>query len=232
MLVASTTMVAQAQKSVNRLTDYLDVNKPVDAQFIQVTPHESMEKYAALILKAKAKDPEWFIEHEKKGEAGTPLIFDEKLMTKEEYADYLKSWDKRKITPVRGQNGLPAKLKIELTKESNDVYRIYVSGGVVPFSALEYKPKTDSWISLFGELTSIDPINAPKNSSLRAWKGFEWKSEKIDGSVLSKQNVAIGRSADKKYGYLIYRFQQIANGKLMANQSYFMRFFPVKKEKK
>ena len=108
---------------------------------------------------------------------------------------------------------------------------IYTTSGEVPFSTLEYKPATDSWNSMFGELKFLEEIKAPKDSSLRGWTGYEWKSEQKSGKIATKQNVAIGRSEDKKFGYLIYRFQQFSEKQLISNKSFFLRFAPVKKEK-
>ena len=232
MVVVASTIFAQAQDKGNKLLEFLDPGKELDAQFIQVQPDPSMEQYAKIIAAAKKKDPEWFSEHEKKGKAGTPLKFDEKLMTKEQYEGYLASWAKRKIVAMKDRNGMPIKLKVELVKEDEGEYVFYVSGGMVPLSTMTYKVKSNSWSSMLGELKELEPIAAPEDSSLGAWKGYEWKSEKKDGRTMTKQNIAIGRSADKKFGYLIFRFQQLSGDSLISNKSYFMRFFPVKKEKK
>jgi len=221
--------VAQVQLKANHLLEFLDTGKELDAEFFQVNPDPSIEPYIKLINEAEAKDPKWFTEHAKLGKPGTPLKFHEKLMTKEQYDAYLAAWEKREIVPVKNEAGSPLKLKVLLEKEGND-YVLYVSG--VPTSTLSYSPKTDSWSSMLGELNRIDDIKADKDSFLRAWTGYEWKSEKQDGATLTKQNMAIGRSSDKKFGYIVYRFQQSVNGQAISNKSHFVRFFPVKKAKK
>ena len=233
VIVAASVAVACAQDKGNRLLEFLDVGKPVDAQFIQVQPDESIEKYAKLIAEAKKKDPEWFAEHELKGKPGTPLKFDEKLMTKEQYDGYLAAWDKRKIVGVPGPSGDPVRLKVELIKEG-DKYLISVVGArqPIPIGTLDYDPKKDIYTSMNGDLKFLEEIKAPKESSLRGWTGYEWKSEQKMGKITTKQNIAIGRSEDKKFGYLIYRFQQTYEERLMNSKSYYIRFTPVKKEKK
>ena len=229
-LVVASTLMVQAQNKTNHLLEFLDVGKPVKAEYVQVEPDASMKLFATVINKARLADPKWFAEHEKTGTAGTPLPYHEKLMTKDEYANYLGSWDKRKIVPVKGKNGQPIRMSVLLTKETNGTYVVNVTD--VPISLLEYSTEANAFKSMLGQLTFLEKIDAPKESSLRAWSGYEWRYLQEEKRYTTKENFAIGRTADQKFGYLIYRMQQIVGNQYVTDKRYVLRFAPVKKAKK
>ena len=76
LCVAGAATFAPAQEvGENLLLEFLDVNKAVQAEFIQVEPDPSMEIYGKIINEARAKDPEWFDELQSSSDAGTPLPY-------------------------------------------------------------------------------------------------------------------------------------------------------------
>ena len=233
LCVAGVATVASAQEAgKNLLLEFLDINKTVQAEFIQVEPDPSMQTYGKIINAARDKDPEWFAEHQSSSDAGTPLPYHEKLMTKKEYEGYLKSWDKRKIVPVKGKNGKPARFEVRLTEESNGNFVINIPE--VPICLLQYSPKKNTFkCMMLGEAQFLEKVDAPANSSLRAWTGYEWKGVTKGTFENTKLNFAIGRTGDGKYGYIIYRIQQYSDDEGgISDKRYVLRFAPVKKAKK
>lgn len=231
LLIAGAASVASAQeKGTNFLLEFLDVNKPVQAEFIQVHPDPSMEIYGKLIEAARKKDAKWFDEHQSSAQAGTPIPYHEKLMTKKEYDSYLKAWNNRKIEPVKGDDGKPVRMPVKLTKEPNGNYVINIPD--LPLCLLQYSPKTNTFSSMLGELQFLENVDAPAESSLRAWTGYEWKGVKKGTFDTTKQNFAIGRTGDGKYGYIIHRVQQFCATKSLSDKRFVLRFAPVKKAEK
>jgi len=228
--LAASAFTLSAQEKTNHLLEFLSVNKAVEAEFVQVEADPSMEQYGVMIEKIRNEDPEWFSEHEKTGTPGSPIPFHEKLMKKEDYDAYLKAWDLRKLVPAKGKNGKAIRVKILLTKEDNGKYVINIPD--VPISVLEYSPETNSFSSTLGEVKFLEEVKASADNSLRAWSGYEWNGEKKSTFDTTKQNFAIGRTANGKYGYIIYRIQQLAGTNILDDKRYVLRFAPVKKAKK
>lgn len=220
-------LVANAQDKKNFLLEFLTEGKQVAAEFVDVIEDPSIKEYAAKFRNAQAEDPEWFAEHLKKGKPGCPIDFDEKIMSKKQYDGYLKAWKKRKLVPRKGNDGKNIKIDVILTKEENGNYIINVKN--VPISSLEYSADTNSFSSVAGELTYLDKIEAPKESSIGAWSGYEWKGGQVSTFSEVKQHIAIGRTADNKYGILIFSNIQFSGKTLLAQNNYLIRFAPVKK---
>jgi len=225
LLFSSIVMVSTAVSAVadsKKLTKFLTLDKRVNALAVAVEPPEELAKYRNKIAEAAKKDPEWWEEKQKSVKAGMPIPFDEKMgLTKEEYAEYLKLWDQRKTVPIPPGKKIPVKLE-----KVGEKYRI--TTGNFPFTQLLYDPKKDVFESQYGELSPIEDIDTPAESILRAWKGHEWKFEKADEFSITRENIAIGRAADGKNGFLVYRLQRKAStGQMLLSRSLVLQFSPV-----
>ncbi|MCW1883600.1 hypothetical protein OKA04_02600 [Luteolibacter flavescens] len=215
-LVAPAVIAAEAPKA---LADYLIPNTMIKGEIVVVVPPKELDKYIVKVEESARKDPEWFREHAKKGKPGVPLPFDERLgLTKEEYDDYLKYWGKREF---KGIEAVP----IRLSAGSDGRWNIIVGGRAATLSTLKFDPKTDSFKSPNGELKRIEDVAADANSTLGAWTGHEWKFEEKSGFGTIKENFAIGKTGDKKYGLLVYRLQEVSDqGHKTADDGMVVRF--------
>lgn len=218
-----------AEEKANHLLEFLDVGKQVQAEFIQVEEDPSGAEFKMVLAESQKKDPAWFTEHLKDGKPGTPIAYHEKLMTKEQYEGYLQAWKKRKIVALKDKAGKNVRIAVLLTKESNGKYVINIPD--VPVSLLEYDPETNAFASMTGDLNFLEKIDAPEDSSLGAWTGYEWLGKKEGAFDSLKQNFAIGRTANGKFGYLIYRTVQSSANQVISQKSFVLRFAPVKKAK-
>lgn len=222
-------VAANAQDNKNLLLEFLTEGKRIDAEFVDVVEHPSIKEYSLLFRDAQVKDPKWFAEHLKKGQPGCPIEFDEKIMSEKDYSCYIRAWNKRKLVPRKGADGKAIRIDIVLTKESNGNYVINAKN--VPISGLEYSPKTNSFTCIAGEINYLDKIDSPKESSIGAWSGYEWKGGKKSSLSELKQHIAIGRTANNKYGILIFSSIQFSGETLLAQNNFLIRFAPVKKAK-
>jgi hypothetical protein len=219
--------LAQVPAKTNLLLQYLEENKSVEGELIEVVQDPEMAIYQEIFSKAEEKDPKWFREHLEKGNPGSPVLFDEKVMSKEQYAKYMKAWNNRKVVAVEDEIGNKIKLGIILTKEGKDRFVINIPNH--PISTLTYSPETNSFSSMIGAFNYIAPIDSPKDNFVGEWKGHEWRSE-IKGTFdTTKQNFAIGRTGDGKFGLIIYRVRQFTERQVLLDKIYTIRFFPVKK---
>jgi hypothetical protein len=197
----------------------LEKDTPVRAQIGIVMPPPEIEKYVVKVEEAARKNPEWFKEVSAKAKPGAPLPFDEKLgITKEEYDEYLKLWAAREFKPKED-------VALVLRQSGPDQWSITCTGTAATISTLRYSAKEDVFRSPNGELKRIDDINADPSSILGAWTGHEWRFEEENTLAKIKENIAVGQYADKKFGLLVYRVQEISSeGTRLLDKSLVIRF--------
>ncbi|MBK1817924.1 hypothetical protein JIN84_20045 [Luteolibacter yonseiensis] len=177
---------------------------PVKAQIGVVMPPKEIDSYIAKVEKAARSDPKWFREFSASARPGAPLPYDERLgLTKAEYDEYMVLWNKREFKPME-------EIIMVLRPSAGDTWTLTSTGGASAFSTLRYSAANDSFRSPNGELKRIDDIKAESTSILGEWSGFEWKFEEDTGLGKIKENFAIGRFADKKYGIIVYRAQELS----------------------
>ena len=71
----------------------------------------------------------------------------------------------------------------------------------------------------------IDDIKADSSSILGEWSGQEWKFEEETGLGKTKENFALGRLGDKKFGIIVYRAQELSTeGTRLLDKSLVIRF--------
>lgn len=215
---------AQAEKGPKFLGDYLEVGKVAKGEIVQIDIPAEFTKFQVALAKASQKHPEWFKAAMKANDPGNPIPkYHENLgITKKEYDKYLALWEKRGLKRV--EKGLVA---LKLEKDSEGLWTINVSGFGWPISLLKYDEKKDVFISTNGEMKRIEDINSPKSSVYRDWNGQEWKHFEQGGLVDMKENFAIGRSGDGRYGMLIYSLQEVSSkGTPLADDLMVIRFAP------
>lgn len=215
-LVSSAAIAADAPKL---LADYLTPDAMIKGAVVVIVPPQELDKYVAKVEESARKDPEWFREHAKNGKPGVPLPFDERLgLTKEEYEKYLEIWGEREFKSVE-----PVAIRLSTNKDGKAT--INVSGSAQSISTLKFDPKTGNFRSPNGELKRIEDVDADENSTLRAWTGKEWKFEEKTGLGTTKENFAIGKTGDKKFGLLVYRLQEISEqGTRLIDRGMVVRF--------
>ena len=221
-LFALASTAAFAADAPKILADFLPPNTPVKGEIVVIVPPPELDKYIAKVEETARKSPEnaeWFREHAKKGKPGVPLPYDERLgLTKEEYDDYLKYWSKREFKSVE-----PVAIQLKSDKEGR--WNINMTGGAQAISTLRYDPKADVFRSPNGELKRIEDVNADANSTLGAWSGHEWKYEEETGLGTTKENIAIGKTGDKKFGLVVYRLQEVSSlGTRLLDRGMVVRF--------
>lgn len=194
-------------------------DSPVKGQIGVVLPPAEIDKYVSKVEKAARSDPKWFKEFSGSAKPGAPLPFDEKLgLTKTEYDEYLALWNKREFKPMED-------VMLVLRQTSGDTWTITSTGGASSFSTLRYSPKDGTYHSPNGEMKRLEDIKADSSSILGEWTGFEWKFEEETGLGKTKENFAIGRFADKKFGLLVYRAQELSTeGTRLLDKSVVVRF--------
>ena len=197
----------------------LTKGKPIKAQLGMVTPPAEMDKYVAKVAAAARKNPEWFKQYSEESKPGVPLPYHENLgLTKEEYDEYMKLWNQREFKTIE-------EVMLLLRESSDKSWIITATGGASTLSTLRYTPKSDSFRSPNGKLTRLEDIDAPAESVLGAWKGFEWRYEEETGLGTTKENIALGQSADGKFGMVVYRAQELTEtGTRLLDHSLVIRF--------
>lgn len=202
--------------------DFLPEGELVKGATTVVIPPPELDKYVAMVEEAAQKDPEWFEEHSKKAAPGVPLPYDPKLgLTEEEYKEYLALWAKREFKSVDAV--------ILQLKEGGDgrwtINAAVPSGGSSPISTLKYDPAKDVFVSPNGTMTRLEDVDADENSILGAWSGHEWRYEDENTLGKTKENFAIGKTDDGKFGLLIYRMQEVSTeGTRLYDKSLVIRF--------
>ena len=197
----------------------LEPNVPVKGQIGVVLPPPEIDKFVAKVEAAARKDPKWFQEFSGQAKPGTPLPYDERLgLTKPEYDEYLALWNKREFKPIE-------EVTLLLRPTTGDTWAVTSTGGAGSLSTLRYSAKSDSFRSPNGELKRIEDIKADASSILGEWTGLEWKFEEETGLGKSKENLAIGRFADKKFGIIVFRAQELSSeGTRLLDKSLVIRF--------
>lgn len=192
---------------------------PVKGNIGVVMPPQEIEKYINKVEAAARKDPKWFHEFSGASKPGAPLPYDERLgLTKAEYDEYLALWNKREFKSME-------EVMLLLRKSAGGTWSIMSTGNASTLSTFRYQEKDDTFRSPNGELKRIDDIAADAASILGEWTGQEWKFEEETGLGKTKENLAIGRFADKKYGLIVYRAQELSSeGTRLLDKSLVVRF--------
>ena len=192
---------------------------PIKGQVGMVLPPAEIDKFIAKVEAAARKDPKWFREFSSQNKPGIPLPYDERLgLTKEEHAEYLALWNKREFKPTE-------EVMLLLRQSAGGTWALTSTGGASTISTLRYVEKDDIFRSPNGDLKRIDDIKAEPTSILGEWSGHEWKFEEETTLGKTKENVAVGRFADNKYGLIVYRVQELSDsGKRLLDKSLVIRF--------
>lgn len=208
------------------LGDYMDQDVKIKAEVVKMEFPKEFFKFKELLEKAEAKDPEWFKEHLAKSAAENPIpSYDAKLgMTQAEYDSYVKLWEKRKYNRVDD-----GEVEVMLIEQDPGEWVINVSGKGMPVSLIKYIEKSDTFKSSNGEMKRIEDIKMLASSVYREWNGHEWRYFNEGSLVKTKENFAIGRTGDKRYGIMIYSLQEISGeGQILADDLLIIRFVPNK----
>jgi len=208
------------------LGKYLEPNKVAKGEVVKLDIPIEFLKFRELLKKAQQSDPEWFKKLQEKAGKDNPIPpYDSKLgMTKVEYDKYVALWAKRSYKRV--EDGM---VQVLLTEDSEGEWVINVSGKGMPVSLLKYSAKKDEFKSSNGTLARIEDIKSPKESIYRDWSGQEWRYFNDGNLVKTKENLAIGRTGDGRYGLLIYSLQELSGeGKPLADDLLMIRFVPKK----
>lgn len=200
------------------LSSYLVADKNYQGEIITVVPPKEIEEYIEKVKERASKNPEWFAEYSENAKPGVPLPYHENLgLSEKEYAEYRALWDKREFKVLQ-------KVGVRL-EQVGDQWRILVSGAGAKISLLRFNPADGTVISTSGKMERLEDIDAAPETILGAWKGAEWRFEDQNGLGTTKENFAVGKTADKKHGMLVYRLQDVtATGKVLFDQSVVVRF--------
>lgn len=214
------TSVAGAQEKLPKVLEpFFEPNRAYEAERVTVVTPPEIEKYFKLVEEGAVKNPEWYADYAKKAKPGAPLPYHENLnLTPQQYKEYLELWAKREVKMVKKVG-----MRVEVR---NGSWRILVEGqaGTV-ISLLQYDEKNDQFVSTNGNMVRIDDIDAGADTLLGEWKGVEWRYQEETGLGKMKENLGVGKSADGKNGFLVYRLQDISStGRLLLDQSVIIRF--------
>lgn len=191
---------------------------PIRGQRGMVVPPAEIDKFDAKMKAAEVKDPKWFREYATAAKPGVPLPFDERLgLTKEEYNEYLALWNKREFKAME-------EVMLMLRESPDGTWKISSTGSASTLNTLLYHDKADEFRSPNGTLKRIEDIKADPASILGEWTGSEWKLESDTGFGKIKENIAIGRFADNKYGLVVYRVQETTDGERTLDYRLVIRF--------
>ncbi len=210
---------ASAQVTAPKIfTNILEPNKLYKGERVVVTPPEEIEKYIKLVKEGAKNDPEWYEEYSKNAKPGVPLPFHKNLnLTAAQYQEYLELWGKREFKILEKIGVL-----LELRRGK---WCFSLSGTGAMISLLRYDQKEDVFRSTNGIMKRIDDIDAGEETILGEWKGAEWRFEEETPLGKTKENLALGKAADGKFGFLVYRLQDItANNTVLEDVSRVIRF--------
>lgn len=200
------------------LKSYLKKGVVVAGEVGAIVPPDGINKYITKVREAAKADPEWHQEYAKKAQPGVPLPWHEKIgLAKDEYEEYLKLWGDRKFQVIH-------QVTLKLEEDKTDEWVIRVSGVGMPITLLRFNNVSGNFRSPNGELQRIEDVNAGAETILGAWKGQEWKYERVSDFISTKENFALGKFADGKNCLLVYRFQESASGRRLADSSLVIRF--------
>jgi len=200
------------------LVPYLEANRDYIAERGMVVSPEEIEKYIKLVEEGAAKNPEWYDEYSNAAKPGEPLPYHKNLnLTPQEYQEYLALWAKREFKTLE---------KVGMRVEERDgKWRILVGGREgTAISLLRYDAEKDVFHSTNGEMKRIENIDASAETLLGAWTGVEWRFEEESGLGRVKENFAVGKSGDGRFGYLVYRVQDVTTtNRVLKDQSVVIR---------
>lgn len=216
-VVMVSTAVAQTPKIFAGL---FEKGVPVRGQIGIILPPPEIDKYVAKVEAAARQDPKWFKEYSAKSKPGVPLPYDEKLgLTRDEYGEYLKLWAKREFKQTEKD------VMLLLREGFGGTWILSGTGSAACLSTIRYDAAKDTFSSPNGELKRIADIKADPDSILGAWSGFEWKFEEESTLGRTKENLAIGKFDDNKFGLVVYRFQEVSSqGTPVVDKSLVVRF--------
>jgi len=223
------TAVLSAAEPPAILGQYLEPNKVSKGEVVRLDIPAEFLKFRELLKQAQKADPEWYKKSQEKAGEDNPIPpYNAKLgMTKAEYDKYVGLWEQRAYKRVAD-----GKVQVILTEDGDNDWVINVSGKGMPVSLLKYVTKKDQFESSNGTLLRIEDIKSPKESVYREWSGQEWRYFNDGDLVKTKENVAIGRTGDGKFGLLIYSLQELSGqGKPLADDLLMIRFIPKKLKK-
>lgn len=205
-------------KAPSPFSSYMVAGKNYKGEIVVVLPPKEIQVYIDKVKENAKKDPTWFKEYSAKAKPGVPLPFHEKLgLSTKEYQKYRELWDKREFKALQ---------KVGLRLEPvGDKWRVLVTGEGARVSLLRYDKEKNVMVSPNGVLKRIEDIDAASDTILGAWKGAEWKFEEETGLGKTKENFAVGKTADAKHGFLVYRLQDITStNRVMHDRSMVIRF--------
>jgi hypothetical protein len=208
------------------LGQYLEPGKITKGEVVKLNIPVEFLKFRELLKQAQLGDPEWFKGHQEKAGKDNPIPpYDAKLgLTKAEYDKYVGLWEQRSYKRVEG-----GEVQVILTEDGDNTWVINVTGQGMPVSTLKYVAEKDQFESSNGTLLRIKDIKSPKESIYREWSGQEWRYFNDGDLVKTKENIAIGRTGDGKFGLLIYSLQELSGqGKPLADDLLMIRFVPKK----
>lgn len=218
LLVFSGWVVAQGEPP-EVFEGLIEPNRDYQAERVIVASPEEIEKYIKLVEEGAAKNPEWYREYSETAKPGVPLPYHKNLnLTPQEYQEYRALWAKRKVKVLEN-------IGIRMEKRGGE-WRILVGGpNGTAISLLRYDEAGDFFRSTSGKLKRIEDIDASAETLLGAWTGKEWRYEEETGLGKLKENFALGKSDDEKFGYLVYRLQDVsAAGNVLLDRSVIVRF--------
>lgn len=220
-LMLSPMSVFGQAKAPKIFADILSVNKLYEGQRVVVTPPDEIQKYIDKVKAGAKNDPVWYEEYSKNAKPGVPLPFHKNLnLSSEEYQEYLALWGKREFKVLE-------KVGVMLEQRRGKwIFRLSGTGAMI--SLLRYDEKEDAFRSINGVMKRIEDIDAAAETILGEWKGVEWRFEEETPLGKTKENLALGKSGDGKFGFLVYRLQDItANNTVLEDVSRVIRF-PLK----
>lgn len=221
-LVAPAALAADVPEAIA----YLPKDEFVKGAITVVVPPADLDKYVGKVEAAAANDPKWFKEHSKNAAPGVPLPYDPKIgLTEAEYDEYLKLWDAREFKAVEA-------VILQLKEASDKKWSITAAvgggqegGGSLPISTLKYDAEKDVFVSPNGTLKRLEDVSADKRSILGEWTGHEWRFEEETSLGKTKENFALGKTGDGKFGLIVYRMQEISSeGTRLYDKSLVLRF--------
>ncbi len=207
-------------------SDYLDKDVIVKGEVVKMEFPKEFFKFKTLLEKAEANDPKWFKEHLLKSGADNPIPdFDTKLgITQAEYDNYIKLWEKRQYKRVED-----GQVELMLVEQAPSEWVVNVSGKGMPISLIKYFEKSDTFKTFNGVMKRIEDIKMAPTSVYQEWSGHEWRYFNEGPLVKTKENFAIGRTGDTRYGIMIYSLQELSSeGLILADELLMIRFVPNK----
>lgn len=212
-------MSAPAEGEPEAFLGLLKKGELVKGEIIVVIPPKEIEPHVAKVEAAAAKEPEWFQVYSKESTPGVPLPYHEKLgLTKDEYSDYIAQWAKREYRAM-------SRVVLQLKEPKPGEWLLNATGAASSITTLRYIVEKDNFESPNGTLARIEDIDASEQSILGKWAGREWKFLEETSLGKTKENIAIGKTGDGKYGMVVYRVQETSSqGTRLYDKSLVIRF--------